>query len=124
MSKALKIIGLVVLGVLLFMGSFKLLVRHIFNRQDCERFNLDNIELRTGINVPPISDCHCRVTDNTKLSTFKLDTSVVDIASYAEINGFEKSGELYEKSSETKNTSWHATLNDDSAELSFLITYK
>ena len=91
MSKVLKIIGLVVLGVLLFMGSFKLLVRHIFNRQDCERFNIDNIELRTGINVPPISDCDCRVTDNTKLSTFKLDTSVVDIASYAEINGFDKS---------------------------------
>jgi len=55
MSKVLKIIGLVVLGVLLFMGSFKLLVRHIFNRQDCERFNIDNIELRTGINVQIIN---------------------------------------------------------------------
>ena len=88
MIKALKIIGLVALGVLVFMGSFKLLVRHIFNRQDCERFNIDNIELRTGVNVPSISDCDCRVTENMKLSTFILDTTVVDIGSYAENEWF------------------------------------
>ena len=124
MIKALKIIGLVALGVLVFMGSFKLLVRHIFNRQDCERFNIDNIELRTGVNVPSISDCDCRVTENMKLSTFILDTTVVDIGSYAETNGFKKSGPLFKKSNETNKTSWQATLDDKKAEIRFLITYK
>lgn len=122
-SNTVKILGLIVLILLLFMGGCKLLVREIFNRQDCERFNIDNIEVRTGVNIPAIIECDCEVVGNTKTSWFIIDSSKVNLNTYVTKNGFVKTDSNYTKVNRSQHTNWIASLNPKSAKLSFKIEY-
>ena len=109
-----------------FMLSFKLLVKHIYNRRDCERFNIDNIELRTGIDIPKIKtvDCTCDENQGIKSSTFQIDKEFVNIDEYIEKNNFKEEDGLFINSGDNDNTEWKATLIDDSGELVVFIKYK
>ena len=122
-SKTFKIIGLLMFMVILFMGGCKLLVREIFNSKDCERFNIDNIEVRTGVNIPKVSDCNCVVDGNTKTSSFIIDVNQVDVNEYSRKHHFEKADSLFALSNITDHTKWNATLNMETAELRFTLYY-
>ena len=65
-----------------FMIGFTLLRRHIFNRTDCERFNIDNIELRTGIDIPAVDSSNCECGDAVKRSNFYLHSEKVNMNDY------------------------------------------
>jgi len=60
---------------ILFAGSIYSLSKHIYNRTDCVRFNIDNIESRTEIDIPQAisSECDCKDVPKMKESTFVLD---------------------------------------------------
>jgi hypothetical protein len=115
-------IGIIALFMLMA-GSFVLLAKHIYNRKDCVRFNIDNIETRTGIDVPATIDCKCNMEGMTKTSTFILDTSVTVLDAYIGRNGFEPGSDGYVKTGENEKTIWNASLNKETAELHFKIQY-
>lgn len=79
-------LGLLLMCVLLFMGGVHLFGRHIFNTKSCQLYNIDNIELRTGVDIPNITSTECTCEDNVKISKFIIDTELVDINRYINRN--------------------------------------
>ncbi len=111
--------------ILAGMGLIKLLLNHIYDRQDCERFNIDNIECRTGINIPEVLDAECDCEDNVKTSCFVIDTKHTDLEKYIVRHGFQKVDKQFaEAKGSDENTEWSATLDYTSGDLYFLINYK
>ncbi|MFT5724098.1 MAG: hypothetical protein ACI9JN_001215 [Bacteroidia bacterium] len=123
MKLILKITGIFFLVIALFMGSFIMLSKHIFNRRDCIRFNIDNIEVRTGINVPAVVSSDCNCTETSKSSTFKLKTSTLDLETYIEANNFASVDNKLVNSGKNERTKWPAELDTSTANLSFQIEY-
>ena len=84
MKKILLILSAISLFLTLVGFGFYGFSKMIYNSCDCERFNIDNIELRTGINIPSIKDTECTYdqTTKTKKATFIIDTEKVDIEDY------------------------------------------
>ncbi|MEM1121380.1 MAG: hypothetical protein AAGJ18_13090 [Bacteroidota bacterium] len=111
---------------ILFLAACKGLVNHIYNRTDCEQFNIDNIEVRTGIDIPAVSDvtCEFKSTENTKISVFILDKSVLDFDYYIQRNKFIREGDFYVNAGERTDTKWNARLNKENLELRVALTYK
>jgi 5'-3' exonuclease len=126
MKRKWILIPVILIGFILAgMGSIKLLVTHIYNRQDCERFNIDNIECRTGINVPAVTDAECNCENNTKTSCFVIDTAYTNLNEYLVKHNFTKVDDQFaEAKGSNKNTEWSATLNYHTGDLYFLINYK
>ena len=96
----------------------------IYNTQSCDRFNIDNIELRTGVNIPEIvtSDCECK--DNKKISKFIIDSVKVDLDDYISKNEFTRIGNLYVKENDNSNSTYKVTFEKQTAELIINLTYK
>ncbi len=80
------IIGVVIIGYGGCMGC----VFYIATSNSCERFNIDNIELRARIDIPEIEagSCSCKLDkeENTKTNYFKIRTDAVDMDRYVERN--------------------------------------
>ena len=125
MKKPILILLIVVSFIALFMLAFVGLSKHIFNYVSCEQFNIDNIELRTGIDIPSVQtgEIQCTCTDSTKVSSFKLDLEKVQLADYLDRNGFKASEDLFIKSNKTDKTDWHAQYDPEENILSFDIKY-
>lgn len=118
------IIGLLVL--LFPILSFNLLSNHIYNRTDCEQFNIDNIEVRTGIDIPGVDDviCEFKATEKTKVSVFTLDKSSLNFARYIKRNDFVKEGDFYVNRGKKADTEWEAKLSEDDLKLTVSLIYK
>jgi len=113
--------------VLLFpIFGFRMLVKHIYNRTDCERFNIDNIEVRTGINIPAVEDviCEFKATENTKVSMFTLNKSSLDFSRYIKNNDFVKEGDFYINRGKKADTEWEARLSEEDLKLTVSLVYK
>jgi hypothetical protein len=118
------IVLLLTLVVYAFYGFGKI----INTNCDCERFNIDNIELRTGINIPSIKNVECTYDKRTKTKkiSFIIETEKVTIEDYILENKFvlSDSEKLYIKSNDTKNYSYKITLNKVTGKLDIEIIYK
>jgi hypothetical protein len=114
----LAIFLIAIYGGLHFFGNL------IYNTQSCDRFNIDNIELRTGVNIPEIvtSDCECK--DNNKISKFIIDSVKVDLDDYISKNEFTRIGNLYVKENDNSNSTYKVTFEKQTAELIINLTYK
>lgn len=117
-------IGIIILCMLMFMGGIRLLTRHIFDSRQCARFNIDNIELRTGIDIPKIKEVECECDDTSKMNNFILDLNEEEMKKYISINEFEQSGRGYKKNGDDEYSQWLALLNPTSKELMVYIGYK
>ena len=124
MKKVLIGITLIIgcLGILY--GAFHLFARHIYNTQSCAVFNIDNIELRTGIDVPEITSSDCEYNGNTKVSRFIIDTEKVDLDQYITKNKLTYNDGLYIKENDNKNSTYKVVFNKKTAELTVNLTYK
>ena len=86
----ISIIGIVILGFGGYVGLFQVII----NSNNCERFNIDNIETRIPIDIPSIHsdpDCLSCILDksaNTKTNYFKIRTDALDMDGYVERNYF------------------------------------
>lgn len=120
MKTILIIVGSIVLIITLLMGGCVALNRHIYSRMDCERFNIDNVEVRTGINIPSIKDVECECREQHKTAKFVLDT---DLTSYVELNKFELVDDKYYRKGKDEYTIWEASLDMETAELIVDIDY-
>lgn len=100
----------------------------IYNSCDCERFTIDNIELRTGINIPSIKKTDCLYNEKTKTKniTFVLDTKNIDFEDYIKKNDFRetKANAILTKSNNLKNHKYKAILDKKLEVLEIEITYK
>ena len=91
---AVTIIGIVIIGYGGFRGC-KSLIDAAFESNSCERFNIDNIETRTRIDIPSSicgePECFSCILDkaaNTKTNYFRIRTDVEDMDRYVERNSF------------------------------------
>ena len=105
------------------MLAFRFLARHIYNRTDCERFNIDNIEVRTGINVPLTLSYTCECGDAYKNSSFIIDTNHVNLKNFAIENNLILRNGIYESEGIDERTKWNASLDPQNAKLAFHIEY-
>lgn len=113
--------------VLLFpIFGYKMLSSHIYNRTDCEQFNIDNIEVRTGINIPVVNEVTCdfKSTENTKVSVFMLKRLSLDFDHYIKRNDFVKEGDFYVNRGERADTKWEAKLSKEDLKLVVSLVYK
>ena len=84
------IIGIGIIGYGGCWGLFHITAKS----NSCERFNIDNIEIRTHIDIPSIysdPDCFSCILDkaaNTKTNYFRIRTDKVDMDRYVERNSF------------------------------------
>ena len=96
MKKTVKITTIVLVSILalgaLGYGGLYLLVRTIHNQRSCVLYNIDNIEVHTGIDIPKIEsfDCEYSKEQNTKMTRFDIDKAAVNIDRYIERNEFQK----------------------------------
>ncbi|MEM7367192.1 MAG: hypothetical protein AAF587_01255 [Bacteroidota bacterium] len=126
MKQILIAISILAASLFLFMGGVKMLVSHIYNRTDCERFNIDNIEVRTGIDIPSVSeaDCTCDQIAKTKRSTFTINTQQVDLDEYLTTNKFVEQDGAYVNAGEREDTKWKAKLDPETHVLTVMLEYK
>ncbi len=119
---------LLIAATIIFLGftSIKGFTSHIYNRTDCEQMNIDNIELRTGIDIPAVSKvvCEFKTAEQMKISVFTLDKNQVDLADYTTRNGFIQKGTQYVKSGERADTKWVANLDATTWKLTVYVKYK
>lgn len=124
MKKILIVFVLVLVIVGLFCGGIQLYGKHIFNSQSCQFYNIDNIELRTGVDIPKVTSTDCTCKDNTKISKFIIDTEHLDLDRYVNRNGFKLIDDLYIKENDNKHSTYKVVFNRKTAELIVNLTYK
>ena len=117
----------IVLSIILFFAflvvSFNLLTGHIYDRKDCERFNIDNLECRTGVNVPAVIDGDCECDGKVKESSFTLDIEDSRVESYLSKNGFKKVSDYYQSKGVNEDTKWNVIFTPNNKKLSFVVEY-
>lgn len=128
MKKIIFILSGIALSLTLVSFGFYGVSKMIYNSCSCEQFNIDNIELRTGINIPSIKDTECTYDEitKTKKATFLIDTEKIDLEAYILKNKLVKSdyGELYVKSNNIKSHSYKGVLNKKTGKLNIEINFK
>lgn len=128
MKKIIIIFSTIALFLTLVGFGFYGFSKVIYNSCSCENFNIDNIELRTGINIPAIKSVACNYDEitKTKKSSFIIDTEKVNIEDYIQKNKLDKSEEenLYVKSNDNKSHSFKVILNKNTGKLDVEIKYK
>ena len=81
------IIGIGIIGYLGLWGVYKIALYS----NSCAFYNIDNIEVRTNIDIPSIFDnpqCFRGKSPNTKTNHFRINTADVDMDRYVERNLF------------------------------------
>lgn len=89
---ALLVVAIVVaLGCLGLMG-LQAFCDKIYESRDCDFANIDNIEMRTSIDIPEIHACDCRYDERefAKKVTFIIDKKSLDLDDYITKHGFTK----------------------------------
>ncbi|MEM9886487.1 MAG: hypothetical protein AAF849_11400 [Bacteroidota bacterium] len=113
---------------LLLFGGYQMLTSHIYNNQTCKSFNIDHLELRTGILIPKVLPeaykCKCEIAQQTRTASYVLDKNDVDLDEFIESNDFEFSNGQYIASGRDKKTLWEARFDKASAKLDFYLKYQ
>lgn len=93
-TKKIIIVGGIAVFALLGLGFFGLVsfTEKIANSRDCESFNVDHIEVRAKVNIPPVLDADCNYDADKKRKTtvFILNKQVFDIVEYSQLHDFRK----------------------------------
>ena len=122
-ARILLIIAIIFAIPLLLMKGCQSLAKEIYWSMDCDQFNIDHIELRTGIDIPKITRNYCELSPTQRKVSFQLHKSGTDKAQYA-ATYFDYSGDhLFSASGTRKDHQWFATLDTTTNELIFIIHY-
>lgn len=120
---SLLISVIVVIPLLLTQGC-RSLMKNIYNSMDCNQFNIDHIELRTGIDVPQIKRNYCELTDTSRTVSFQLLKTGEDKKAYAQKYFRWTKGSLFVQEGSNSDTRWSARLDTVTSELVFKLHYK
>ena len=118
----LILIGAIIGLSLLFMVGCKSLVNNIYQSMDCDQFNIDHIELRTGIDVPKIKRRYCQLNDSTRILEFEVLLNSEELKSYS-TKYFYWDAPLFTAEGRRSDTEWQASLDTTSRALIFTINY-
>lgn len=126
MKILIKTLAILSIIILLGFAGCKGMMNHIYNRTDCMQFNIDNIELRTGIDIPAVSDvvCDFKESERMKVSVFTLEKASLDLTHYIDRNNFVDQGAFYVNAGEREDTKWNASLNKENLELTVELEYR
>jgi len=116
------IIVTIILVPLLFMQGCRSLAKTMYRSMDCDQFNIDHIELRTGINVPKIERNYCTLEDDVRTVSFQLLEDDAYRTEYV-ADYFQWADSLYAAFGQGKHTNWSATLDTATNELTFRLQY-
>jgi len=115
----------VILGIILMLyGGLHLFGRMIYNTQSCELYNIDNIELRTGVNIPKVTATECECKNNKKVSKFSIDMDTIDLDDYVISNELTLVDGLYIKENDNENSTYRVVFDKITGELTIDLTYK
>lgn len=80
-----SVVSLAFLGVKTFVTS-------VADSRDCDWANVDHIEMRAAVDIPPVIDSDCNYNPSTKRKTtiFTLNKKKFDALSYSKKFGYEK----------------------------------
>ena len=109
--------------VFLFIGSIRLFVQFMYNSNSCEQFNIDNLELRTGIDIPSVISVDCKCDGQQRNSEFLIDPKGFNLNRYLDQNDFVFEGTHYINKGENDKTSWAAMLKPENLLLTVHIDY-
>ena len=121
-KKILILLGFIVGLPLLFMAGCKTLTSTIYQSMDCDQFNIDHIELRTGIDVPKIKRKYCLLNDSTRTVEFEVLLNSEELKSYS-AKYFNWKAPLFTSEGRRSDTEWQASLDTSNRALIFTINY-
>ena len=122
-ARILLIIAIIFAIPLLLVKGCQSLAKEMYWSMDCDQFNIDHIELRTGIDIPKITRNYCELSPTQRKVSFELHKSGKDKAQYA-AKYFDYSGDhLFSASGTRKDHQWFTTLDTTTNELIFIIHY-
>jgi hypothetical protein len=121
-KKLLILLGFVVGLPLLFMAGCKTLTSTIYQSMDCDQFNIDHIELRTGIDVPKVKRKNCQLNDSTRTVEFEVLLNAEELDAYS-AKYFEWNAPVFTAEGERSDTRWQASLDTSSRALIFHLYY-
>ena len=122
--KVIIITSLTILVPLLLMKGCQSFARTIYNSMDCNQFNIDHIELRTGIDVPQIKRNYCELTDTSRTVSFQILKTGEDKRVYAEKYFRWSKESVFVQEGSNSDTRWSAQLDTVTSELVFKLHYK
>ena len=120
--KVVIISSLTILIPLLLMKGCQSFARTIYNSMDCNQFNIDHIELRTGIDVPKIKRKYCQLNDSNRTVEFEVLLNSEEIKSYS-TKYFHWDAPLFTAQGRRSDTQWQASLDTSTRALIFNINY-
>jgi len=124
MKKDIILLSLILFVLSLPFGGIYLLSQVAYNSTGCQQFNIDNIEVRTGIDIPAVTNkVGCHSDGRIKTTSFVIK-EYVDLADYIQKNDFIKNKNSYENKGENATSKWTATLDLETSVLSVQILYK
>ena len=87
---ALMIVTIVIALVGIVYISANATNHFIYESRSCSWVNINNIEMRTKVDIPKTLDCTCSYSKETdsKTAIFTLDLDSAAILKYADVNGF------------------------------------
>jgi hypothetical protein len=118
----LFLLGAIVGIPLLFMVGCKSLVKTIYQSMDCDQFNIDHIELRTGINIPSVQRNYCELIDSVRSVSFQVLLNAEELEIYS-AKYFEWNAPVFTAEGERSDTRWEASLDTSSRALNFNLYY-
>jgi hypothetical protein len=107
---------------LLFMTGCRALVKNIYQSMDCDQFNIDHIELRTGINIPSVQRNYCELIDSVRSVSFQVLLNTEELEIYS-AKYFEWNTPVFTAEGERSDTRWEASLDTSSRALNFNLYY-
>ena len=108
-ARILLIIAIIFAIPILLMKGCQSLAKEIYWSMDCDQFNIDHIELRTGIDIPKITRNYCELSPTQRKVSFQLHKSGKDKAQYA-ATYFKYSGDhLFSANGIRLNRHWSMT---------------
>jgi len=120
--RILLIITVIVAIPLLFMKGCQSLTRNIYWSMDCDQFNIDHIEVRTGIDIPKVTTIKCFLNENQRITDFNVELNEEALSAYAKKH-FTLQGSLYFASGDREHHHWFATLDTANRILHFELQY-
>ncbi len=120
--KVLIIILITLVSPLLLIKGCQSFAKTIYQSMDCDQFNIDHIELRTGIDVPKIKRKYCQLNDSTRTVEFEVLLNSKELKSYS-TKYFHWDAPLFTAEGRRSDTEWQASLDTSNRALIFNINY-
>lgn len=121
-ARVLLIIALIFAIPLLFIKGCQSLTHTIYWSMDCDQFNIDHIEVRTGIDIPKVTTKKCSLTEKQRITDFNIELDEHALSAYANKH-FTFIDSLYFASGVQEHHLWFATLDTANSVLHFELQY-